>query len=305
MSKIYEALLRAEMDRVAQLNGRPNIEATLPSLVETEKTVLQSDSVLSKKEGETAVPAPPAPQNLPLQVPVSQYRWKPDQRRLPALDPRGTHVEQIRALRSRMHELRAETPLKTVLVSSGLPEEGKSFVAANLAVALSGYYGSRVLLIDGDMRRGTLHKLIGTHDTPGLMEYLGGTAGVMDVIQQAKPEGISQPKGLATLSFIPCGADADNAADLSGNGRFEQLLSEMREMYDWIIVDSSPVNLVTDGANLARVCDGVILVTRGGVTKYETAQRAVQELKAAKLLGVVLNAVEGVGSAGGYYGYDR
>ena len=69
-------------------------------------------------------------------------------------------------------------------------------------------------------------------------------------------------------------------------------------------MDSSPVNLVADGANLARYCDGVILVTRGGITKFETAQRALNELKASKVLGVVLNAVKDVPAVGGYYGYD-
>jgi Mrp family chromosome partitioning ATPase len=74
--------------------------------------------------------------------------------------------------------------------------------------------------------------------------------------------------------------------------------------FDWIIVDSSPVNLVSDGVNLARSCDAVLLVARGGVTKYEIAQRALAELKTSKILGFVLNAVKNPPVAGGYYGYD-
>ena len=99
-------------------------------------------------------------------------------------------------------------------------------------------------------------------------------------------------------------SEHDKAADLSGNRRFERLIVAAAPHFDWIVVDSSPVNLVSDGVNLARACDAVLLVARGGVTKYESAQRALGELKASKVLGFVLNAVKNPPVAGGYYGYD-
>ena len=155
------------------------------------------------------------------------------------------------------------------------------------------------------MRRGTLHKILGTHNVPGLTEYLSGAAGLAEILQQPRPFESVDFKGLSSLSFIPCGDDADTAVDPSGNGRFERLLDHVRDAFDWIVIDSSPVNLVADGVNLARVCDGVVLVARGGITKYETAQRALQELKAANVVGVVLNAVHDSAPVGGYYGYDK
>ncbi len=331
MSKIYEALLRAEMDRVAQLGQQQDPAISIgpkPGMARRDQrfsprgipgprveeprsfgvdTGLQGASSPAKAAAPSSAATEPAslPTGAETSIPtVAQVEWHPDEARLPALQARGANVEQIRALRARMHELRANGPLKTVLISSGLPEEGKSFIAANLAIGFANHRSSRVLLIDGDMRRGTQHKLLGTHNTPGLTEYLSGAASLEEIIQQPRLDSVGDFKGLATLTFIPCGQDADNASDLSGNGRFEKLLEE-REAFDWIVVDSSPVNLVADGANLARACDGVVLVARGGVTKYETAQRALQELKAAKLLGVVLNAVKGMAPAGGYYGYDK
>jgi Mrp family chromosome partitioning ATPase len=125
-------------------------------------------------------------------------------------------------------------------------------------------------------------------------------------MQRPKPSEASHPlpPGLASLIFIPGGHASDKAADLSGNRRFERLLADASPYFDWIVVDSSPVNLVSDGVNLARACDGVLLVARGGTTKYPVAQRAVAELKATKVLGFVLNAVEDPPTAGGYYGYD-
>jgi capsular exopolysaccharide synthesis family protein len=205
-----------------------------------------------------------------------------------------------------MQEFRDLNQLKTILVSSGLPQEGKSFIAVNLAISFARHKAARVLLIDGDMRRATLHKLLGAPQGPGLTDYLSGTAQIAEVLQRPKSGHPTRPvpAGLASLTFLPSGVEHEKAADLSGSSRFGELLAMLAPHFDWIIVDSSPVNLVSDGVNLARACDGVLLVTRAGVTKYEVAQRAVTELKASKVLGVVLNAIKDQTLAGGYYGYD-
>ena len=237
---------------------------------------------------------------------IAQVRWLPSLHQLPALDQRGAAVEQFRSLRSRMQEFRDLNTLKSILVSSGLPQEGKSFVAANLAISFARHKAARVLLIDGDMRRASLHKLLGAPLGPGLTEYLAGKAGLTEIMQRPIPgdTGHPLPAGLASLIFIPGGTASDKAADLSGNRRFGRLIAEASPHFDWIVVDSSPVNLVSDGVNLARSCDGVLLIARGGATKYQAAQRALAELKASKVLGFVLNAVEDPPLTGGYYGYD-
>jgi capsular exopolysaccharide synthesis family protein len=237
---------------------------------------------------------------------IPQIRWNPSSQQFPSLEERGAAVEQFRSLRSRMHEFRDLNAIKSILVSSGIPQEGKSFIAANLAVSFARHKAGRVLLIDGDMRRATLHKLLGCPQGPGLTEYLSGSASIVEVMQRPSPSEPDSPlpAGLASLTFIPAGMEHDKAADLSGNSRFERLIAAAAPHFDWIVVDSSPVNLVSDGVNLARACDAVLLVARGGVTKYEVAQRAVSELKASKVLGFVLNAVKNPPATGGYYGYD-
>jgi capsular exopolysaccharide synthesis family protein len=205
-----------------------------------------------------------------------------------------------------MQEFRDLNTLKSILISSGLPQEGKSFVAANLAISFARHKANRVLLIDGDMRRSSLHKLLGAPQGPGLTEYLAGKATLDEIMQRSKPADPSHslPHGLISLIFIPGGHAADKAADLSGNRRFDRLIADAAPYFDWIVVDSSPVNLVSDGVNLARSCDGVLLIARGGTTKYQVAQRALAELKASKILGFVLNAVKDPPTTGGYYGYD-
>jgi protein-tyrosine kinase len=238
---------------------------------------------------------------------VARRPWTPSYSQLPALLERGAAVEQFRSLRSRIHELRDVSPLKSILVSSGLPQEGKSFVAANLAISLARHKNSKVLLIDGDMRRYTLHQLLGCESHPGLAEYLGGKAGMIEVMQRSeevKDTGRMLQTILPNLTFIAGGNGGDKAADLSGNPRFGELIRESSPYFDWIVVDSSPVLPVSDAVNLARACDGVLLVARAGITKYQTAQRAQSELKASNILGFVLNAVEHQPHVGTYYGYD-
>lgn len=315
MSKIYEALLRAEMDRIAELNRSKTGEGgelSDPGAVPTDSAAL-TRSMQNGKSRETLPGALlPTEQQTPFSMevaasslPVRKLVWEPDIKRLPALEPRGVLVEQIRVLRSRLYELRLDQPLKTVIVTSGLPGEGKSFIASNLALGFSRFRNQRVLLIDGDMRRGRMHAILGAPPEPGLTDYLSGRTPLDGVLQQMQlPEAGPLNRFFGSLTFLPSGSDAENAADLSGNGRFDILLKALYDHFDWIIIDSSPVTLVADGVNLARACDGVVLVTRAGQTRYEVAQRAQQELRASKIVGVVLNAVENAPQVGGYYGYD-
>ena len=335
MSKIYEALRQAELDRNKQTDRSSEqvtssarqtlLESVPPAAFEPLPPARPEPDpiVLSAIPGVHAPPiitepiAVPARQidelaAAPLDAPavdltgVRSCLWTPSIDQLPALQERGSSVEQFRSLRSRMHEFRDLNALKSILISSGLPQEGKSFVAANLAVAFSRHKAARVLLIDGDMRRSTLHKIFGTSNGPGLTEYLSGKATLSEVMQRPVTDDplYPLPAGLASLTFIPGGNEHAKAADLSGNHKFDRLIESVAPFFDWIVVDSSPVNLVSDGVNLARACDAVLLVARGAVTRYETAQRALGELKASRVLGFVLNAVEDTSEAGGYYGYE-
>jgi capsular exopolysaccharide synthesis family protein len=237
---------------------------------------------------------------------VERRPWAPVFAKIPALLERGPSVEQFRSLRSRIYELRGISPLKSILVTSGMPQEGKSFVSTNLAFSLARHKNSRVLLIDGDMRRYTLHQTLGCESQPGLADYLAGKVSIVEAMQ--RPEQSTDANLRQSLppniTFIASGNGGDKAADLSGNPRFGELIRQAAPHFDWIIVDSSPVLPVSDGVNLARACDGVLLVAREGVTKFPVAQRAQSELKASNVLGFVLNAVHEMPQVGNYYGYD-
>lgn len=305
MSKIYEALLRAEWERLTaeeqeQYERDPDAFPSIAAIV-----------------GRTAAPLPAA--NLSEEAaavrehnlaarPLENIRtatWKLKLDKLPTLQSRGAFTEQFRSLRSRLYEYRGFNKLKTILVSSGVPKEGKTFVAANLAISLARYKNSRILLIDADLRKNSLHTLLGCSPEPGLSSYLTGEASAIDVMQRSDLErdpNAMHPPVINGITFIGGGGGGEGAADLSGNKRFADLIRFAEPHFDWIIIDSSPVNVVSDAVNLAPFCDGVLLVVRGGQTSYQTAQRAQKAFGTANLLGVVLNGVIDVPHQP-YYGY--
>jgi protein-tyrosine kinase len=289
MSRIYEALQLAESEQQQLRTPEP---PAVPEAVEF-RPAAPSSAPQSAASFVDDLPCVP---------------WSPDLSELPTMQDHGAGVEQFRSLRSRIYQIRDHQGLTSILVSSGTPTEGKSFVAANLAVSLARNKRSKVLLIDGDLRRARLHLLLGADPTPGLADYLAGTADLKQIMRRGEGSrslAIGATFAAPYLTFIPAGVSGGNAAELAGNRRFDDLMTAVSPHFDWIIVDSSPVLAVSDAANLARACDAVLLVARGGVTPYEVAQRAQAEFRNSRVLGFVLNAVPHAGHSTDYeYGFD-
>ena len=154
--------------------------------------------------------------------------------------------------------------------------------------------GRKVLVIDADLRRPQLDAVFGASSSPGLTDYLMGTAQEEAIVQR----GIDP-----NLYFIPGGKHATNAAEMVSNPRLPQLLKKMESFFDWILLDSPPVVPVHDASVLSTYCQGVLLVVRSASTAYDLAQRATSELRDRGLLGVVLNQVEEGQSYQSYYYY--
>jgi capsular exopolysaccharide synthesis family protein len=285
MSRIYEALQRAELDR----KGTPDLadEPLVATATATEPVQHVAPNEFDPNR-------------------VARYAWRPNVTSLPTLAERGEAVEQFRSLRSHIYQLRYQAALKTIIVSSGTPSEGKSFVTANLAVSLARNNERNVLLIDGDLRRPTVHKLFGAPNNSGLSEFLSGTAEISEVMQRNTEVGPSEVQGvrdLSNLTLITAGVSGENSLELVGNHRIEALVEAATPHFDWILIDSPPVLAVTDAVDLARAADGVLLVARGTSTPYDIAQRAAQAFSNARLLGFVLNAVKDAPKGGYYYNY--
>ena len=300
MSRIHEALKKAEEERAKFLKQEPEA----PAVAENGEAAAMP--VMGLDEGMAAavqsVPPRVLGRGLSFEELVTRCQaadWKPDAERLVFLNHINSHApgqEEFRTLRSRLYQIRQKQRLQTVLVTSALPGEGKSFVASNLAGVIARQQGRRALLVDADLRRSHLHVVLGTPVSPGLTEYLRGEAAEDAVIQRGP---------IDNLFFLPGGSHVANPAELIANGRLKTLLQNVAEAFDWIILDSSPAVLVSDASVIADVCDGVLLVLKSAVTPLDMARKARQEFHNKPLLGVVLNQVETHATYGSYYHYGR
>jgi capsular exopolysaccharide synthesis family protein len=229
-----------------------------------------------------------------LRARCAQPAWHPDPNVNVFFNPNlSAHAaEQFRTLRSRLYQLRDVQSLRSLLVTSSVLGEGKTFVTSNLAQAIVRQTDRRVLIIDADLRCARLHAVLGAPASPGLTDYLRGDADETQVIQRG-------PGG--NLCFIPGGKEVANPSELLLNGRLKGLLDRVGPAFDWVIFDSPPCVSVADASILAGCCDGVLLVVRAATTPVEVAQKACQELKERNLIGVVLNATEDEHFYGSYY----
>jgi capsular exopolysaccharide synthesis family protein len=189
-----------------------------------------------------------------------------------------------------------------------MPAEGKTFVAANLAMSLARNKSNRVLLIDADMRRPVLHTILGAPNLPGLTEYLAGDASVSEILQRNQNPSIVESgrvRNIPNLTFIPAGTGGDNSLELVANHRIEELVATLSPHFDWILLDSPPVLAFADAIDLARAADGVLLVARAATTPFDVARRAQAAFSSSRILGFVLNAVEDAPGQGSYYYYGK
>lgn len=210
--------------------------------------------------------------------------------------PKSTMAESCRSIRTNLIFMGSEQPLRSILVTSAGPREGKTTASISLAAVMA-QSGSTVVLIDGDMRKPRLHKVFGLDGSVGLSSVLMGEASLDEVIQATR---------VPDLFIIPCGIVPDNPAELLQSDRFRELVSELTERFGMVVFDSPPVVPVTDAAIIGSAVDGVVLVARSGATRREMIARAVDLLRGvnANLLGVVLNAIDVEGRRrGGYYYY--
>lgn len=295
MSRIHDALKRAEQERATSLGG--HVE---PALVEREAEPAFMPTPTEQSSGAAAMPSLSSAltyETLLARCPVAN--WHPDSRTMLFFqsDENRRGAEEFRTLRSRLYQMREKLPLTKLMVTSAMPKEGKSFVAANLAQVLVQQHGRRVLLIDADLRNPGMHRHLGAAPTPGLSDYLMGSTDEIAILQRGQMDN---------LFFVPAGQVASGAAELLSNGRLKLLLQRLEPLFDWIVLDSPPVIPVADSTLLSNFCDGVLMVVRSQVTASDLAARARAEFEDKLLLGVVLNgAPSDEGSRSGYYYYGE
>jgi capsular exopolysaccharide synthesis family protein len=216
-------------------------------------------------------------------------------------------AEAYRTLRTNLNYLTPPRPPHVIVITSALPGDGKTTTAVNLAVTLA-HQGQRVILIDAETRRGTVHDMFGIPPAPGFFDLMYGQASPGECIRRVEMEGGG------TLDVLPLGsAPSVNPADLLVAGRLQPLFERLRPQYDYVIIDTPPLNLFTDGALIGAHADALLLVARADKTDRDELRYAVQQLRNVNvtLAGTILNDVEFRRSSryrmgyGYYYDYAR
>ncbi|MED2972864.1 CpsD/CapB family tyrosine-protein kinase [Fictibacillus sp. B-59209] len=208
-------------------------------------------------------------------------------------NPKSPISEQYRTIRTNIQFSSIDTDYKTLMVTSAGPGEGKSTTVANLAVVLA-QQGKSVLLVDGDLRKPTVHYTFKVSNIQGVTNVLTRQITLEDAVQETNVED---------LYVLPSGPVPPNPSELLNSKAMEVLVEEANNKYDYVLFDSPPVLAVTDAQVLSSRCDGVVLVTSSGKTEKEEALKAKELLENAnaKILGVVLNGKETNDSSYYYY----
>ncbi len=210
--------------------------------------------------------------------------------------PRSLPAETYKSIRTGIDLLRRNWEGKVFMVTSPQPADGKSTTASNLAISMA-HSGRKVLLIDADLRRPSQHTIHGLPRSPGLTEVLNDQMPFHEAVQQTAIEN---------LDFLAAGAEVSNPAELLATDCLGALVRELRQAYDLVLVDTSPLLAVTDASVIAVVMDAILLVVRAAVTRRLDAERSQDLLRALEtpVLGLVINGINaGQGGYGYGYGY--
>ncbi|HEX8772185.1 MAG TPA: CpsD/CapB family tyrosine-protein kinase [Pyrinomonadaceae bacterium] len=209
--------------------------------------------------------------------------------------PRSAYCEQFRSLRTRVLQAGERKKMQAFVITSAGVAEGKTLTAINLAWLLAQTDGVRALLIDSDLRQPCATDYFGIDERVGLSEVLAGEATLEESIICLEPAG---------LHLLPGGAARDDVAELLSGPKFGRVLSEVRRMFDYIIIDAPPLGIFTDANVLINRADGALLVVRAGKTRYAAVDRLLEQLPRERMLGVVLNRADEQLDESSYY-YQR
>ena len=265
MSRIHDALRKSEMENRQSAVTAPETTVATPETPRPPKVLSSGMAQLLELNGNRAV-----------SIDVSAAA------RLVALtDPMSLGAEKFRALATRLDHLRRDRELKSVQLTSGATNDGKTLTSGNLALTLAQRTSSKVLLIEGDLHKPAVAALLGLDQSLGLSQWWSEPDAEITPF-------IRQWKGMP-LWLLTAGKSYDQPSEILRSPRLAKAFLELSRWFDWIIVDSTPLQPMVDANLWSRLVDGTLLVVREGVTPVQSLKRGLESLDNPKLIGVVLN----------------
>jgi len=298
MSRIQEILAKAERDGTARRTqadtlappARPAAAAPVPFTPAPSAAGAGTAPTVSVRIDGTSALDPFAPAPIAVPPPTAAPSGQPGEMRtaiatlhpllVAAINPHSAVSEQYRTLRSRISHREETAPLRTLMITSPGPGDGKSITAANLALTMAQEFQRRVVLVDGDFRGSAVHTLFGLPGVPGLAELLAGEANIDDVM-------VYMPD--YRLTIIPSGKTPQFPTELLGSTAMRRVVDTLRARFDRVLFDMPAVTPLADVGTLAPLSDSVLMVVRAGVTQRPALNQALAAFDDEKVLGVVLN----------------
>jgi len=323
MSRIFDALQRSEGDRkgnesIALPQGQELIreaerratsdwEAAVSLDEPKSQAVAEMEEIFSQPK--TPSPASGAPNSL-ASTGLVEGEWNamlkrfqsrpvsisPESRLVCLEDWTSPTAEAMRLLAVRLRDLRRSRTLKKVVITSTVPREGKSTIASNLSCALARRAKEKVLLIEGDLRLPAITKMFGIDQQFGLCEFMRGERDLADCVYHLADAGIW---------VLPAGKAMGNPLEVLQSQSLPVLLDQLSAMFDWVVIDSPPVLPLADTSIWMRLADGVLLVTRQGVTEKKQLQKGLEFLEPQKLVGALLNGAQASNYGSYYYAQSK
>jgi capsular exopolysaccharide synthesis family protein len=319
MSNIFDALKRSEKEQGGSDSSRPakvtellqraerravsNWEANVSDLGPEAISIADNKEVVARDTIPLAEAVVAAPGNAERLSAGGRseilYRFQalpislPSQSRIVCLtDKESPTAEAIRLLGVRLRDLRRIRPLKKVLITSTIPQEGKSTISANLACVLAHAPNEKTLLVEGDLRRPSLSQMFGIQKSRGICDWLRAETSPPADIYHLEEAG---------LWLLPAGNATNNPIELLQSQKLTTMMAQLTMWFDWIIIDSPPVLPLADTSVWMRLADGVLLVTRQGTTEKQQLQKGLLALDSTKVLGALMNGSMASAYSGYYY----
>lgn len=280
MSRVYEALRQSELER--GVNG----------------ALLDSETFLAHPVAPHAELSPQTGALAWDEIAPFQPVVTPESRLVAFTDDNGLGSEKFRLLRARLRHIQEQKQVKTIVITSAVPDEGKTVVSMNLAISLAKHTTQKVLLLEGDLRKPVLATRLGVPEFRGLDDWFGGNEPISNFIYQVK--------GLQ-LWVLPAGVPDDNPLALLQSPRFLELCQQLSKCFDWILIDAPPLLPMADVNFWSRQADGLLMVLREGKTPKKILEKGLETLDNPRLIGVVVNDAHAIerGYYKRYYGAEN
>ncbi len=299
MSRVHKAIRKAEQEARVEIPSEKKKSNTVLLEIQEQLATTRSTQIAEETTKDQPISVQSAagarPDSIPLEE-MPSFHIASDSKLVPLIRPKGVASEQYRSLKARLYRIKEHQRLKSLLITSVAAGEGKTLTSVNLALTIAQEINQKVLLVDADLRKPSIGKLLGLKNKKGLADHLKGEATLADVFIRSER---------SNLCVVEGGGIPENPAELLNTQKMRDFVAAVKEEFDWVIFDSPPLGSLADAELISSLVDGILLVVRAAKTPAGLITRNLANLKGKNLLGVVFNSVKKLNKSHYYRYYGK